>query len=213
MSELAFDVIGAEPDRYAAAPTLVFKLRVTETTGTPIHVLALRCQIRIEPQRRRYAPAEEERLLAVFGETPQWGDSLRPFLWTHASAMVSSFSDSTDVDLAVACTYDLDVAAAKYLHSLGDGEVPLILLFNGTVFAKGRQDGEISVDPVPWHKELSYRLPVAVWREMMDLYFPNSGWLRLQRETLDALERYKASGAFFTADQALEALLKEAGAP
>lgn len=211
MSELDFDVIGAEPDRFAAAPTLVFKLKVTERSGAPIHVLALRCQIRIEPQRRRYAPEEEERLLSLFGETPQWGDSLRPFLWTHAGAMVSGFTGETDVDLPVACSYDLDVAAAKYFHSLGDGEIPLILLFNGTVFASA-SDGGMSVDPVPWHKEFSYRLPVAVWRDMMDLYFPDSGWLRLQVGTLDALERFKASRALFTADQALEALLKEAEA-
>lgn len=211
MTELDFAVVGAEPDRFAAAPTLVFKLRVTETSGTPIHVLALRCQIRIEPQRRRYSPEEEERLLALFGETPQWGDSLKPFLWTHASAMVAGFAGSTDVDLAVACSYDLEVAAAKYLHSLGDGEIPLILLFNGAVISTSA-DGSMSVDPVPWHKEFNYRLPVAVWRRMMDLYFPDSGWLRLQRDTLDALERFKASRALFTADQALEALLKEADA-
>lgn len=118
MSDLVFEVGGVEPDRYAATPTLLFKLRVTETTGAPIHALALRCQIRIEPQRRRYEPAEEERLLAMFGETPQWGDSLRPFLWTHATAMVAGFEASTEVDLIVACTYDFEVAAVKYLHSL-----------------------------------------------------------------------------------------------
>ena len=46
-----------------------------------------------------------------------------------------------------------------------------------------------------WHEEASFRLPVAVWREMMDLYFPNSGWLLLSRDTLDALTRYKAERA------------------
>lgn len=209
MSELLFDVVGAEPDRYAAAPTLNFKLRVTETSDADIHVLALRCQIRIEPQRRRYSPEEEERLLALFGETPQWGDSLRPFLWTHVSTVVPGFSGTAEVELPVACSYDLEVAAAKYFHSLGEGEIPLILLFNGTAFA-ARPDGGFSVDPVPWHKEAAFRLPVAVWRQVMDLYFPNSGWLRVRRDTLDALERFKATRALPTWDQALDALLKEA---
>jgi hypothetical protein len=45
----------------------------------------------------------------------------------------------------------------------------------------------------------------------MDLYFPNSGWLRLHRDTLDALGTYKATRAVATWDQAIEKLLKEAG--
>ncbi len=208
MSDLSFEVVGAEPDRFAAAPTLVFKLRVTETTGAAIHALALRCQIRIEPQRRRYDPAEEERLLAMFGETPQWGDSLRPFLWTHATAMVAGFEGSTEVDLVVSCTYDFEVAAVKFLHSLDGGEIPLVLLFNGTSFSQGQAG--LSVDPVPWHKEASFRLPAGVWRAMMDLYFPGSGWLRLRRDNLDALERFKTVEGLPTWDQVVEALLKRA---
>ncbi len=218
MTDLGFEVIGVEPDRYAAAPTLLFKLRVNETTGASIHALALRCQIRIEPQRRRYEPAEEERLLAMFGETPQWGDSLRPFLWTHVSAMVAGFEGSTEIDLVVPCTYDFEVAATKFLHSLDGGEIPLVLLFNGTSFARAPAQGAaraqgqagLSVDPVPWHKEATFRLPVAVWRAMMDLYFPGSGWLRLRRDNLDALERFKTVEGLPTWDQVIEALLKRA---
>ena len=33
---------------------------------------------------------------------------------------------STEVDLPVTCTYDFEVAAAKYLHALDDGEIPLV---------------------------------------------------------------------------------------
>lgn len=210
MSDLAFEVVGAVADRFAAAPTLNLRLRVTESSGVPIHALALKCQIRIEPQRRRYTATEEERLLALFGETPRWGDTLRPFLWTHASAMVAGFEESTEIDLPVACTYDFEVAGAKYLHSLDEGEIPLILLFSGTAFARGPL-GALSVDLVPWHLESAYRLPVATWRGMMDVYFPNQGWLRLPRHTLDAVERYKSVQGLATMEQAIEALLKEAG--
>ena len=205
MTDLGFEVVGAAPDPYAAAPTLLFRLRIRETTGRAVHSVALRCQIRIEPQKRRYSPAEEERLLALFGETPRWGDTLKPFLWTHASTMVAGFSGTTEVDLPVPCTYDFDVAGAKYLHALGEGEVPLVLLFNGTVFSS---DG---VEPVPWHKEASFRMPAGVWRRLMDLYFPGRAWIRLRRETLDDLERFKASRALPTWEQAIEVLLKEAG--
>lgn len=205
MSDIDFTVLGAAPDPYAAAPTLLFKLGLTETTGTRVHSLALRAQLRIEPQKRRYSPDEEERLLAIFGETPRWGDTLKPFLWTHASTMVAGFSGETEVDLPVACTYDFEVAAAKYLHALGDGEVPLVLMFNGTIFSSG------GVEPVPWHKESTFRMPARVWRQLMDLYFPDSGWIRLRRDTMDDLERYKAERALATWEQAIEALLKEAG--
>ena len=209
MPELVFDCVDAEPERYGAVPTLVFKLHISEVSGEPIHAVLLRCQMRIEPHRRRYSTAEEEKLLDLFGETPRWGDTLKPLQFTNVSVMVPGFRGSIDIDVPVACTYDFEVAAAKYFHSLEDGEIPLLLLFSGTVFSKG--DSGFSVQQVPWHKETSYRLPVKVWREMMDLYFPNSAWIRVRCDTLDGLQRFKARRALPMWDDAFEALLKEAG--
>ena len=209
MTSLSFEVVGARAEPYAAVPTLMLRLRVTEADGQPVHAAALRCQVMIEPQRRRYEAAEEGRLLEMFGETPRWGDTLRPFLWTHLSVMVTGFTGSTEIDLPVMCTYDFDVAAAKYIHALAHGEVPLLLLFSGTVFSKGASG--FSVEPVAWHEEASYRLPVSVWREVMDLYFPDAGWLRVRRATIDALQRFKAARALPSWDDVLEQLLKEAG--
>ena len=187
----------------------MLRLRIAETTGATVHALALRCQIRIEPQRRRYGADEEARLYELFGETPQWGESLRPFLWTHVGTTVGAFSGSSEVDLPVECSYDFEVAGAKYLHALGDGEVPLLLLFSGTVFTRG--DAGFAAEPVAWDTDASFRLPVAVWRAVMDLYFPGGGWLRVGRDTLDALQRYKVAHALPTWDQAFERLLKTAG--
>ena len=210
MSELGIEVLDGRAEPYAAVPTLMLRLGITEPSGDPVHAIALRAQIQIEPQRRRYTKEEEARLLELFGEQPQWGESLRPFLWTHATAMLPGFTGRTEVDLPVTCSYDFEVAAAKYLHSLSDGEIPLTVLFSGTVFA--RRDGVVSVQPVAWHVEASYRLPVTVWRDLMDQYFPNSGWIRLRCETIDALTRYKAERAIPTWEDAFEMLLKEAGA-
>ena len=94
----------------------------------------------IEPQRRRYEPAEQARLVELFGDAPRWGETLRPFLWTHVGTVVTGFTATTEIDLPITCTYDFEVAAAKYLHGLDDGEIPLLLLFSGTVFraATGR---------------------------------------------------------------------------
>jgi hypothetical protein len=209
MSEINFTVLDAKPQAYAAIPTLAFRLRLEEPMGASIHSVALHCQIRIEPQRRLYSAQEEERLRELFGATPQWGDTVKPFLWTHADRMVTAFDRSTEIELNVPCTYDFEVAAAKYLHSLGDGEVPLLFLFNGTVFAKG--SAGLRVSQLAWHKDATYRLPVQVWRALMDQYFPNGGWLRLHRDTLDRLLKFKAGHALLTWDQVMEVLLGAAG--
>jgi len=207
VSALELAVVGARVEPHAAVPTLALRLRIAETTGAVVHAIALKCQIRIEPQRRAYGPAEEERLYDLFGEAPQWGDSVRPFLWTHVDAVLTGFRGETEVDLPVPCAYDIEVAGARYLEALGDGEVPLVLLFSGTVFTKGELG--FSAEPIAWDREASYRLPVATWRAVMDRYYPASGWLRLHRDTLDGLRRFKSARGLATWDQAIERLLKE----
>jgi Family of unknown function (DUF6084) len=209
VSSVEFEVFDAIVEPYAAQPTLLLRLRITETAGIPVHALALRCQLKIEPQRRRYDEAEETRLYELFGEPPQWGESLRPFLWAQLAAMVPGFEGSTDFDLAVPCTYDFEVAAAKYLHALGDGVVPIVLLFSGTVFSKAQ--GGFAAVPLSWTSEASFLLPVATWRAVMDRYFPDSGWVRVSCDTLDRLQAFKARHALPGWDETFERLLKEAG--
>jgi hypothetical protein len=209
MTALAFDVVDAAAQPHCAVPTINLRLRIAETTGVTVHAIALRGQIRIEPQKRRYDRGEERRLLELFGPTPQWGDSLRPFVWTHVATTVTAFTGATEIDLPVPCTYDFEVTAAKYLHSLGDGDVPLVLLFVGTAFTKG--DSGFAAEPVSWSEEASFRMPVSVWRDCMDLYFPNSGWMRVNREVMDALTQFRTARALPTWDDTFERLLKEAG--
>jgi hypothetical protein len=208
MAELSFDCLDVYPQRYAAAPTLLFRVRVAEVSGASIHAIALRCQIRIEPERRRYDNHESELLSDLFGERSRWGETLKPLQFTSVSAMVPSFTGATEIELPVPCTYDLEVAAGKYFHALEEGVVPLLLLFSGTVFGKGEKG--FWVDQVPWHKDAQFRMPVAVWRDLMDLYFPNDAWIRLRRDTVDALLRYKAEHAIPTWDAAMEKLLTRA---
>ncbi|MBV9934785.1 MAG: hypothetical protein JO367_10840 [Actinobacteria bacterium] len=211
MTELQFAVVDARAEPYAAVPTITLRLRITDGAARNIDAIALRCQVNIEPQRRRYTGDEEERLVELFGEAPRWGDTLRPFLWTNVTTTVPRFRGTVDVELPIACTYDMEVAAAKYLHGLDDGEIPLALMFSGTVFTAG--EGGLTATPVAWHADTSYRLPVITWRQVMDLYFPGSGWLRLPRETIDALQRFKAARALPTWEQAIETLLKEVDGP
>jgi hypothetical protein len=211
MAELVFDCTGMEPDRYAVVPSMNLKLRISETTGQRIEAIALRCQIRIEPARRRYTPAEEERLNDLFGDTGRWADTLKPLQFATVSAMVPGFTGSTEVDLPVPFSYDLEVGSARYFASLESGEIPLLLLFSGTVF--GMAGGRISVQLVSWSKEAPCRIPVAVWREAIDAAFPGSAWIRMSAQTLDELQRFKSRQALPTWDATLRALLERAAGP
>jgi hypothetical protein len=205
--DLNFAVDRAEPVLYSASPLLNFKLRIAaEDEATPIPAVALRCQIRIEPTRRRYTPPSQERLLDLFGEPERWGQTLRAMLWTHTSLVVPQFTGSTRVDLPVPCTYDFNVAATKYFYALEDGEVPLCLLFSGTIFYVN-DDGFLQVSQISWEKEANYRLPVQVWKEMMAHYYPNSAWLCLNQDVFDRLYQYKSHRGLPSWEQALTTLL------
>jgi hypothetical protein len=213
MPELNFQVEGVEPQRFAAAPLLLFKLRIEETASTgpptPIHTIVLRCQVRIEPARRRYSAAEQQRLLDLFGTPERWGQTLRPMLWTHVSAVVPPFTGSTLVDLQVPCSYDFCLAATKYFAALEEGDIPLCFLFSGTIFHEGSEDA-LQVAQISWEKEAYFRLPASTWRGMMDLHYPNSAWLCLRRDVFDSLSEYKSRQGLPTWEQTLERLLSAA---
>lgn len=210
MSELTFSVLGVDVEPYAAVPVLTARLRIEDAAAEPVHAIALRCQVRIEPQRRRYSDDEESGLLDMFGRRQRWPDTLKPFLWMHSTAMVQGFAGSCEVDLPLPCSYDFDVAGAKYLSALRDGEIPLVFLFSGTVFTRGSTG--FGVQQIPWDNDVSYRLPVPVWREAMDTFFPNSGWIRMRRDTLDALAQFRYARGLTGWDETVEALLAGATA-
>jgi hypothetical protein len=210
VAELVFDCTGARADKYAVVPQMIVTLRVSETSGTRVEAIALRVQMRIEPARRRYGNAEAERLNDLFGDTQRWADTLKPIQFTNVSIMVPGFDGSTEIDLPVPLTYDMEIGATRYFAGLDDGEVPLLLLFSGTIFSVA--DGRMSVGQVPWSKEASYRLPVTVWREAIDAHFPGSAWIRLSTVTMDELLRFKTSRALPTWEATVLALLAEASA-
>jgi len=209
MADLIFGCTGVTADRYAATPTLTFALTITERSGVRIHAIALRCQIRIEPHRRRYSAAEAQRLHDLFGDPSRWAETVKPIQLATVTTMVPTFTAVTEANVEVPVTYDLEVTSARYLHGLDDGTIPLLLLFSGTVFVASGEG--FSVELVPWSAEASFRMPVSVWRELVDNHFPNSAWLRCSRETLDELSEFKAKRALPTWDATLQALLAEAG--
>lgn len=205
---LRFACTGSRPEPHAAGPALQLDLRVEDGTGRRVHAVALRVQIRIDPRGRRYSAEETARLTDLFGEPNRWGDTLQPLQLATVPVLTPSFTDSTTVAVNVPLTYDLDIAAARYLHGLDEGEIPLTLLFSGTMFYAG--DAGVQLGLVPWHEEAEHRLPVTVWRAAMDEHFPGSGWVRLRRDTLDRLAAFRSAHTLLSWDDAVERLLKEA---
>jgi hypothetical protein len=205
--DLSFQVEGSEAVMHATVPLLALKLKVTNSPSEQIiHSLSLRCQVQIEPARRRYGSTEQEGLRDLFGEPERWGRTVRPFLWMNTSLSVASFWDATIVDLQLPCTFDFNVAVTKYFHALENGEIPLCLMFSGTVFYSDT-DGPLQATQIPWDRETNYRLPVVIWRKMMDMHYPNTAWLCLQRNAFERLYRYKVQHGIPTWEEALERLI------
>jgi hypothetical protein len=215
MPELRFEVLEARPAPHCAAPTLYFRLAARQAEpAAPIGGVALHCQIRIEPDLRPYEPEEQSRLSDLFGAPSGFGQRLQSLLWTHATVNIPPFTLGCEADLPVPCSFDFDVAATKYFAGLDGGSVPLLFLFSGSVFYRGA-GGALAMDAIPWNREATFRLPVRAWRELMELYYPNSAWLRLDREVFQSLYDYKRRHCHPDFDRALASLLSaaEAAAP
>ena len=63
---------------------------------------------------------------------------------------------------------------------------------------------------IPWSCSAEFRMPVATWRDLIDHYYPATGWIALREETLAALQREKAERALPTLDACVAELLKGA---
>lgn len=206
--ELDFAVLDVAPLPHAAVPTLRFDVRIA-AAGAAIRSVVLETQIQIAARRRGYDGATEPRLFELFGEPERWGSTLRTLLWTRTTQVVPAFTGETVVGLTVPCTYDFEVTASRYLDAVRDGDVPLELLFGGTLFYAG-EDGRLQTARIAWDREAEYALPARVWRETMDRWFPGGAWVRLGRDTFDRLQAHKARNALTSFDAALDSLLEEA---
>ena len=209
MPELTFDIISAQAKVYAVAPTLAFELRVSNAVpDEEVFAAALRCQVMIEAVHRGYDPETQERLVEVFGGPARWDETLSSLLWMTVAVPLPRFLGSTTVEIALACSVDFELAAGKYFSAVRDGFVPLAFLFSGTVFYKGPA-GAVQVTQVSWEKEAAFRLPAETWHQLIESYYPGSRWLRVNRETFDKLQRYKAAAALPTFDHCLDKIITQ----
>jgi len=209
MPDLQFQVIRVTVAERAVVPTLLFEIRIAcRTPGIAIEAIALQCQIRVDPARRRYADTEVPRLNDLFGERERWGETLKGFLWTHVHASVPAFQSHTEFQLPVPCSYDFNIAATKFFHGIRDGDAPLNLLFRGSVFHHNKS-GDLQIEPVPWTTDAQFRLPIKLWHGMMAQYYPDGVWLPVERSTLDSLESFRREHRLASWNEAIELLMKQ----
>jgi len=207
MPDLQLTIESAEVVQYSAAPLLSFKVRIVNSVSEEIvQTIAMRAQIQIEVTRRKYDADEKVRLQDLFGEPDRWGQTLRNMLWTHVSVVVPRFTGSVLAEIPVPCTFDFNVAATKYFHGLTSGDLPLCFQFSGNVFYQG-EDEALQVAPISWDKEAKFRLPVKLWKDLMDTYYPNSAWLALHRDTFEKLYQFKVREGIPTWEEAVERAL------
>lgn len=204
MTGLRFAIASVRTEPHTAAPTLVFRVIVEETSGAFIQAALLRCQVYIDVRRRKYSGPEGDRLNEILGERTRWNDTMRPLLWTTVPVVLSRCDGRVDLDVPISCSYDFEVASGKYFRALDDGEVPLVFMFSGTIFAAAST--AIQVTQVPWDTETRFRLPAHTWREAMEQHFGDDTWIRLGRPGFDALDRTRRERGFTTWDQLVEAL-------
>jgi hypothetical protein len=208
--ELGFAVEDVRPLAHVAAPTLSFEIAVESLRGHPIRSVLLDVQLQIAARRRGYADEEQQALVELFGTPDRWGTTLGTLPWTRATAVVPAFARRTVVGLPVACSYDLEVKASRYMNGLRDGVVPVELLFNGTVFFAG-PDGALQTAMIGWDKEAQHDLPVAVWKQAIEDHFPGTAWLRLGRDSFDRLAAYRSRHQLGSWDEAIDSLLRPEG--
>ena len=203
-----FSVVSAEAVKYAAAPTLKFALQAEDASGHEVFMVALVVQIHLDPVRRDYDDETRARLVELFGEPGRWAATTHSFQWAQVDVVVPAFTGTTTFEVPLACTFDLELAAAKYLYSLPSGAAPLSFHFSGSVFYRA-DDGRVQIVQIPWDRRAQFDFPVATWREMIDSYYPHSGWIALHRDTLDALASHKAERALPSFDACIAQLLEQ----
>ncbi len=206
MSEPQFEVTGARARAHAALPGIAFQLGVS--AAEPVEAMILRVQVRIEPQWRSYTTEEKPLLNDLFGTPDRWETTLRPLSWADVPLAVTAFERETSVELTVHCTYDFDVTATRYMNALNDDEIPLRFLFSGAVFRHGSRG--LSTVRVPWSSECAYRMKLHVWRDAMRAFYGDDALIKVSRETLDRLQRYRALTGATSWDTFFERVL---GAP
>jgi Family of unknown function (DUF6084) len=195
MPDLSFAIETMDAVLDAQPPFLRAHLRITNSCPSErIESISLRYQVQIEAARRRYSNEEKAALDDLFGSPERWASTMRPLLWANAQTSVPAFTAQTLVHLTLSYSFDLNIAAAKYLEAIRDGEIPLLFLFSGTVFYSS-DNHPLQIAQIPWDREARYRLAAKICKEAMELSGTASAWAIFNRSVNDRVRRFRADAA------------------
>ena len=148
---------------------------------SPIYTIALRCQINVDPARRRY-DADPASDCPSCSESPS-GGARRPRASCGRASTCSSRASKarpTSTSRCPAATTSRS-RPPDISRGLSDGAVPLSFHLSGSVFYK-TSSGELRITQVPWDIDVRYELPLAVWTDMMEHHYPEEWLGALRRE-------------------------------
>ncbi|HEX4340429.1 MAG TPA: DUF6084 family protein [Polyangiaceae bacterium] len=208
MGDLVFEVVRAAAVEHAASPSIALTVAIA-APGMELDGVLLRASVRIEASRRSHDAAERERLRELFGGDDVWARSPKSLLWAQTTSLVPSFTDAATAEVVLPCSYDLAASAFRYLHGLRGGNVPLTVQFSGTVFQ--RSSTGLRVVPIPWDRETTCVIPLALFKDVIDAHFPGGAVVGLGRDVFERLDAYRRSAGLRTIDEAVNALLAAAG--
>jgi hypothetical protein len=200
VAELNFRALPAREVPYAAAPTIGVPLELTaRPADQPIQSVLLQTQVRIDAPQRSYEPGEREGLRELFGQDSQWSRSLQGMFWCQVSTVVRGFTGTGQTELLLPRPAACSTAAARYFDALQGGEVPLLLLFSGTIFSADA-DGALRAAPIAWSAESRCGVPIS-------LLNGDRAPLSLDRGVFEKLSRYQRERGLRDVDAALATLL------
>jgi hypothetical protein len=189
MRDILFHVEGITAVEADGAPALRARLRVVNASpARPVHSIALRWQVHIDPARRSYSRAEGSALWDLFGAPERWANTVRPIAWASGHATVAAFSTSVLSEVTIPCGSEAALGARRYLAALAQGEVPLRFLFSGTIYYAA-SDNVLQVAPIPWDSEAAFNLPESARREVVRGASGDRDVAVLNRAISEVLER------------------------
>jgi hypothetical protein len=166
-------------------PTLAFTIRIAELTGANVHAIALRCQIRIEPRRRRYTDTETDRLVDLFGEASRWTETLQPMQLATVSAWCPGSPARPARSFGAVQLRPGDRVDAVLPRARGRNGGAAVA--GSAAQCSSRTAADTRSSSCRGRRSRGTACRWLLWRDMVERDFPNSGWLRCSRETLEAL--------------------------
>ena len=213
MLDLNFTVETAEAEPHAAAPLLIFKLRIAQTVTAqePTTIPAIALSARSALSRLAAAtPPTKRKSCSTCSARARDGGKLSAVRFGPMPALSYRHLPAKRSSTCRSRVRSISTSRRPSISTRWQTVKCPSACSSAARFSTPIETAILQVSQIPWEKEASFRLPVQVWKNMMELYYPKSAWLCLERDTFDRLYRYKSSRGLPTWEQAIDMLIDSA---